>query len=87
MAVTPTAVWELKCVDALRGEHFLQLAIYAWLWEAGGSRLLRGPRDFRLANLLTGEAVRARSTLLPPASPHPPPACSCSGRWLRTSAR
>lgn len=55
--VTPTAIWELKCVDSLRGEHFLQLAVYAWLWEAGGSLEALGPRTFRLANLLTGEMV------------------------------
>jgi hypothetical protein len=33
----------------------LQVALYAWLWEASGKAALRGPRAFFLLNLLTGE--------------------------------
>lgn len=31
--VTPTALWEIKCVKALSDDHFLQLGVYAWLWR------------------------------------------------------
>lgn len=54
--MTPDAIWELKCVESLRGEHFLQLAVYAWLWTASGSLQRLGPRSFFLLNLLSGEA-------------------------------
>jgi hypothetical protein len=33
----------------------LQVALYAWLWEASGTAAVRGPRAFFLLNLLTGE--------------------------------
>lgn len=31
--LTPTTLWEVKCVQALEDIHFLQLAVYAWLWR------------------------------------------------------
>jgi hypothetical protein len=31
--LTPTVLWEVKCVSELTDEHFLQLAVYAWLWR------------------------------------------------------
>ncbi len=31
--MSPSTLWEIKCVGGvLEEEHFLQLAIYAWLW-------------------------------------------------------
>lgn len=52
--VTSTTVWELKCVRKLDDSHFLQLAIYAWLWQRTQEHR-RGERDFNLFNVLTGE--------------------------------
>jgi hypothetical protein len=31
--LTTTTLWEIKCVKELSSSHFLQLAIYAWLWR------------------------------------------------------
>ena len=30
---TENTVWEIKCVQNLTDEHFIQLGIYAWLYE------------------------------------------------------
>jgi hypothetical protein len=38
--LTPSALYEVKCVDSLTEEHFLQLAIYAWIWNSSYVRLL-----------------------------------------------
>ena len=31
--ISPTVLWEVKCVSQLSDSHFLQLAVYAWLWN------------------------------------------------------
>eukprot|EP00951_Prasinocladus_malaysianus_P008797 scaffold63964_cov40-Prasinocladus_malaysianus.AAC.1 len=55
-ALTDTALWELKCVDQLKKEHFLQLAAYAWIWNTSpDGRQAHGPRRFQLLNFRTGE--------------------------------
>ena len=46
-------LWELKCVDSLKSEHIIQLALYAWIW-----RLTRSEhRRFCLHNIRTGEVL------------------------------
>lgn len=55
-ALTKMELWELKCVKALAKEHFLQTAVYAWMWmHSTEGRLARGSRSFRLLNFRTGE--------------------------------
>lgn len=27
-------IWEIKCVDTVTTEHFLQLVLYAWIWKS-----------------------------------------------------
>jgi hypothetical protein len=46
-----TTVWELKCTSSTTLEHFLQLAIYAWIWKV----CRYGDRQFKLFNIKTGE--------------------------------
>eukprot|EP00798_Chlamydomonas_sp_ICE-L_P023904 gene23904-9471_t len=56
-ALTKHEIYEFKCVDDLRKEHFIQTAVYAWLWmnaEEDGERRY-GSRKFRLLNIRTGE--------------------------------
>jgi hypothetical protein len=31
--LTEDTLWEVKCVGSLVDEHYLQLAVYAWLWK------------------------------------------------------
>jgi hypothetical protein len=42
--LTPTVLWEVKCVSQLSDVHFLQLAVYAWIWkrtqQVGGLRYM-----------------------------------------------
>lgn len=52
--LTATRAIEVKCTQALVMEHFLQVLLYRWMWDATSAALF-GPREFRLANVLTGE--------------------------------
>lgn len=47
-------LWEIKCVDAFKPEHIVQLAVYAWLWQET-MYAKKGRRRFCLANIRTGE--------------------------------
>jgi hypothetical protein len=47
-------VWEFKCVSSLHMEHFLQLTIYAWLWERCMKKTY-GIKDYKILNIRTGE--------------------------------
>jgi hypothetical protein len=55
--ISHSHLWELKCVDKLKTEHFLQLILYAWLWTVTTQSSL-GERAFDLVNIRTGEAQR-----------------------------
>ena len=55
--ISHSHLWELKCVDELKIEHFLQLILYAWLWRVTTQSSL-GERTFELLNIRTGEAQR-----------------------------
>jgi hypothetical protein len=47
-------LWEIKCVDTVSPEHFVQLALYAWLWQTTMFEK-KGTRKFKLVNLKTAE--------------------------------
>lgn len=49
--ITDKAVWELKFVNHINVEHFLQVVVYAWIWRTIG----REPKIFRLFNIKSGE--------------------------------
>jgi hypothetical protein len=55
--ITDDCVWEIKCVNTLSNEHFLQVAIYAWLWRLCVEDIenLENIREFKLFNIKTGE--------------------------------
>ena len=49
-----TTLWELKCVDSIKPEHCIQLALYAWLWQ-NKYYSKKGRRRFCIHNIRTGE--------------------------------
>jgi hypothetical protein len=49
-----TTLWELKCVDSIKSEHCIQLALYAWLWQKV-EYPTKGRRKFCIHNIRTGE--------------------------------
>ena len=53
-AITPTIIWEFKCVDSLEIEHLLQVIIYAWIWNMT-CKEAQGPRIFKIMNIRTSE--------------------------------
>lgn len=57
--VDSQVLWELKCVAALKAEHYVQLALYAWLWQRTEYNV-RGRRCFLLHNIRTGEALELK---------------------------
>ena len=48
---TDNTIWEIKCVQNLSDEHFLQLGIYAWIYQK--NNILK--KSFKLLNVLNGE--------------------------------
>jgi len=50
-------IWEFKCTDILEPEHFIQLIIYAWLWNMTCVEE-RGNRTFKIMNIRTGEMYK-----------------------------
>jgi hypothetical protein len=50
--ITENVVWELKCTNELLPEHFIQMAIYAWILRTIEPSF---SRDFKLFNIRTGE--------------------------------
>ena len=57
--VDSSSVWELKCVSALKEEHFVQLALYAWLWQNTHYNV-KGRRRFLIHNIRTGEVLELK---------------------------
>lgn len=51
-------IWEFKCVDCLQLEHFVQTAIYQWIWNKTRPDC---PATVRLFNIRTGEIYRYKS--------------------------
>jgi len=54
-------VWEIKCVDSLQLEHYLQLVVYAWLWRQAFLEI-KGHRQFKLLNIRTGQVDNLDTT-------------------------
>ena len=54
-------LYEIKCVDALTLEHFLQLVVYAWM-DMESSTDEAGSTTYTLLNLKTGEVYRLDAT-------------------------
>jgi len=54
-------VWEIKCVDSLQLEHYLQLVVYAWLWRQAFLEE-KGHRKFKLLNIRTGQVDNLDTT-------------------------
>lgn len=52
--IDSNTLWELKCVESIKAEHCIQLALYAWLWEKVENRT-KGRRKFCIHNIRTGE--------------------------------
>jgi len=55
------SLWEIKCVNALKSDHIVQLALYAWLWE-NTEYASKGRRRFLLHNVRTGEVLELKGT-------------------------
>ena len=57
--IDDTNVWEIKCVKVLRSEHFLQLAIYMYMYMKTTSKNF----NYLLFNVLTDEIYQLNSNL------------------------
>ena len=57
--LTENTLWELKCTSKVSLDHFMQTAIYAWLW-----RTLKpnDPRECKIVNIQTGEVYQLHAT-------------------------
>ena len=60
-AYNDDTVWEIKCVDNLQLEHYLQLVVYAWLWRQAFLET-KGNRNFKLLNIRTGQVDNLDTT-------------------------
>jgi len=56
-----SALWELKCTEALELVHEIQLAIYMWLYKQSNSQRFQ-EIDFFLLNIRTGEVRKLIAT-------------------------
>jgi hypothetical protein len=61
-AVNNDCIWEIKCVDTLAVEHFVQVLLYAWIWRNYVEEF--GSRVFRIVNIRTGQIFRLRESHL-----------------------
>lgn len=59
--LTASEVFEIKCTQKLQLEHVIQLVLYKWMWTKNFESS-RGPREFRLLNVLTGECVQVNGS-------------------------
>jgi hypothetical protein len=55
-AVNDDCIWEIKCVDTLSVEHYIQVILYAWIWREYVEEF--GTRAFRIVNIRTGQQLR-----------------------------
>jgi len=60
-ATTPTTLWEFKFVSELTTEHFLQVMVYAWLWQQTHRD---DPKRFRLFNIRTNDVYELTADAL-----------------------
>ena len=55
-AISSNTLWEFKCVETLDVTHYLQLMIYAWIWNKIWLKT-KGPRIFKIMNIRTSEVL------------------------------
>ncbi len=60
-ALSPTELWEFKCVDSFTIEHYLQTIIYGYIWNTF-MRDIHGPRRCILLNMRTNEGYELDMT-------------------------
>ena len=62
--ITPKCIWEMKCTADLSTDHFLQVAIYAWLWRMTMENMMEllNIREFRLINIKSGQIWRLNAS-------------------------
>lgn len=60
-AYNENVVWEIKCVDSLQLEHYLQLVVYAWLWRQAFLET-KGYKQFKILNIRTGQVDNLDTT-------------------------
>ena len=60
-ALDKTNAFELKCVESLSLEHFLQVVIYSWIWKNECLKTY-GVRNFKILNMKNGEIYSLDST-------------------------
>lgn len=54
--IDETTIYEFKCVSKLKKEHYIQLALYAYMYEASCGKKLR----YILFNIFTGKCVEIK---------------------------
>lgn len=59
--LTSSDIFEIKCTQQIQLEHLIQLILYKWMWNKNFASV-RGPRTFKLLNVLTGECVKVNGT-------------------------
>lgn len=55
---TDNIVWEVKCVNTISLEHYLQVIVYAFMWDLLCERGVQTYRVFKLINVRSGEVFR-----------------------------
>lgn len=53
--MTDEAIWEIKCVDELQIEHYLQVILYEFIWSILCDREDKPKKKFYILNIRTGE--------------------------------
>lgn len=53
--LTDDAIWEIKCVEELQIEHYLQVILYAYIWSLLIEKEHKPIKDFYIINIRTGE--------------------------------
>lgn len=57
--MTPTSIWEIKCTSSLTYENFIQLVIYAFIWNMENiNKEGKEEQEFNLFNIRTGECYK-----------------------------
>ncbi len=56
-ALNEDCVWEIKCVETLVVEHYVQVLLYAWIWRQEYVEQF-GAKEFRIVNIRTGQIQR-----------------------------
>jgi hypothetical protein len=61
--ITTKCVWELKFVNEISIEHYLQFIIYAWLWKCVYNDESEGLKEFKLFNIRKEEVYILSASL------------------------